>query len=57
MDLVPVSSDAAMAAAVKQLQALTEIQTEIMKDLTQSQENMAELLQAAGIGQNVDIRA
>ena len=46
----------AMATSVKELQTINKAQMAIMKNLADSEQQMAELLQAAGIGQNVDIR-
>jgi len=46
----------AMATSVKELQTINKAQMGIMKTLADSEQQMAELLQAAGIGQNVDIR-
>ena len=49
-------SNMAMATSVKELQTINKAQMAIMKTLADSEQQMAELLQAAGIGQNVDIR-
>jgi hypothetical protein len=58
MNIDSVSSSvasASMAIAVKQLQAISEAQMEVMKNLAESQAQMAQMLQAEGIGLNVDI--
>ncbi len=50
-------STAAVAAIVNQLQAINEAQMAIMKSLAEGQIQMSEMLRAAGIGQNINIRA
>jgi len=50
-------STAAVAAVVNELQAINEAQMAIMKSLAESQMQMSEMLRAAGIGQNINIRA
>lgn len=50
-------STAAVAAVVNELQAINEAQMAIMKSLAESQIQMSEMLRAAGIGQNISIRA
>jgi hypothetical protein len=45
-----------MAISVKQLKAISEAQLEVMKALTESQAQMAQVLKYEGIGQSVDIR-
>ncbi len=58
MDVSQISvSTAAVTTAVRQLQAITEAQMAIMKSISDSQQQMAKMLQAAGIGQNIDVRA
>jgi hypothetical protein len=44
-----------MAVAVKQLQTISEVQMEVMKNLAESQAQMAQMLQTEGIGLNVNI--
>jgi hypothetical protein len=46
-----------MAAIVKQLETTAEIQVEVMKQMADSQQQIAELLQSLGIGQNIDVKA
>ena len=58
MDVGQVSaSTAAVTAAVRELQAINEMQMAIMKSISDSQQQMTAMLQAAGIGVNVDVRA
>ncbi len=51
------ASTTAMTAATRNLQAIQETQMAIMKVLAESQQQMAAMLQAAGIGQNIDAHA
>ena len=46
----------AMATSVKELQTINKAQMSMMKNLADSEQQMVGLLQAAGIGQNADIR-
>jgi len=58
MDVGQVSaSTTAVTTAVRQLQAVAEAQIAIMKSISDSQQQMAQILQAAGIGQNLDLQA
>ena len=57
MNAGPVALDSSMAMIVQQLQTTSEIQTAVMKKIVESQQQMAEMLAAAGIGQNVDVTA
>jgi hypothetical protein len=57
MDISAISSNAAMAAMVRQLQTVSEVQTAVMRQVADSQQQMADLLAAAGIGQTIDIQA
>jgi len=58
MDVSQVSvSTTAVTTAVRQLQTINEAQMAIMKSISDSQQQMAQILQAAGIGQNLDIQA
>jgi hypothetical protein len=56
-DVSQVSMTSSMAAMVQQLQAVSEMQTAILKSIAASQQQMAEMLHAMGVGQNVDIHA
>ena len=44
----------AMATAVRQLEAINQAQLAAMKNLAESDQQMAALLEAVGIGQNID---
>jgi hypothetical protein len=57
MDAGQVTLDSSMAMIVQQLQTASEIQTAVMKKIVESQQQMAEILAAVGIGQNVDVIA
>jgi hypothetical protein len=56
MDISAISGNTAMAAMVRQLQTINDVQTAIMAQIVDSQEQMAAVLAAAGIGQNIDIQ-
>jgi len=51
-----VTSTASMANTVRQLQTINKMQMEIMKSLADSQAQVADMVQASGIGQNIDTR-
>ena len=55
MDTGQIALDSSMAQIARQLQTATEMQLAVMKKIAESQEQMAEMLAAIGIGQNVDI--
>ncbi len=57
MDAGTIALDGSMAMIVQQLQTTSEIQTAVMKKIAESQQQMAEVLAAVGIGQNVDVTA
>ena len=60
MDVSQVSSvvaSTAVTAIVREMQAITEMQMVVMKSIADSQQNVTEMLQAAGIGINLDVRA
>jgi hypothetical protein len=58
MDVGQVSaSTATVTAVVRELQTINEMQMAIMKSISDSQQQMTAMLQAAGIGANVDVRA
>ena len=52
-----VSTPNAVTAVVRELQTKNEMQMAIMKNISDSQQQMAEMLQAAGIGRNLDVQA
>ena len=55
MDACQVALDSSMAMIVQQLQTTSEMQTAVMKKIVESQQQMAQMLAAEGIGQNVDV--
>jgi hypothetical protein len=57
MDAGRVALDSSMAMIVQQLQATSEMQVAVMKKIVESQQQMAEMLAAIGIGQNIDVTA
>jgi len=57
MDACQVALDSSMAMIVQQLQTTSEMQTAVMKKIVESQQQMAQMLAAEGIGQNVDVTA
>ena len=57
MDVSSISSSTAIAAIVRQLQTVSELQTEVMSQVVDSQQQLAQMLAAMGIGQNIDIMA
>ena len=57
MEIPPIQTSPAMAALTRQLQTTSALQTAVMKQMAGSQQQMAEMLQALGIGQNIDIQA
>ena len=46
-----------MALIARQLQTTTEMQLAVMKKIAESQEQMAEMLTAIGIGSHIDVSA
>ena len=59
MDVCQISTPATAAVAVmaQEVQTATEMQMAIVKSISDSQQLMAEMLRAAGIGQNLDVQA
>ena len=60
MDVSQVSSvsvSSAVTAIAREIQTMNEMQMAIMKSIADSQQQMTEMLQAAGIGVNLDVRA
>jgi len=54
MDISQVStSTSAIALAVRNLQAIAEAQMEVMKAIAEGQRQIAEVLRANGVGQNI----
>lgn len=57
MDAGQVALESSMAMIAQQLQANSEMQTAVMKKIVESQQQMAQMLAALGIGQNIDVTA
>jgi hypothetical protein len=57
MDIGQVTMNTSMAMIVRQLEGMAEMQTAVMKEMADSQQQIAGLLQSAGIGQNIDVTA
>ena len=47
----------AMAAASQQLQTVMETQVAMLRELADSQQQIAQMLAEAGLGQTIDVRA
>ncbi|MBI5062425.1 MAG: hypothetical protein HZB87_02875 [Desulfatitalea sp.] len=56
MEISPLSTNTAMTAVARQLTTNAALQTEMLKQMADSQQQMAEMLQAIGLGQQVDIQ-
>ena len=56
MDVSQVAMSGSMAVIVRQLEGMAEMQTALIKEMADSQLQIADLLQSMGIGQNIDIR-
>ena len=52
-----VAASTAVTAIVREIQTITEMQMAVMKSIADSQQQMTEMLQTAGIGVNLDVRA
>ncbi|MBT8338395.1 MAG: hypothetical protein HKP58_14540 [Desulfatitalea sp.] len=57
MEISAISTNSAATAAARQLSANAAMQTKVMKQLAESQQQMADLLAQMGIGQNLDASA
>ena len=57
MDAGRIALDSSMAMIVQQLQATGRMQVALMKQIAESQQQVAEMLASIGIGQNVDVKA
>ena len=57
MDAGQVALDSSMAFIVRQLQANTEMQLAAMKKIAESQQQMAEMLNATGVGTQINVTA
>ena len=56
MEITP-ATNSAVTALARHVQAVTEMQTAVMKQIAESQQQLADMLAALGIGQNIDIQA
>ena len=54
MDGGQIALDSSMALIARQMQTTTEMQLAVMKKIAESQQQMAEMLTAIGIGSKVD---
>ena len=50
-------ANSAIAVAAQQMQAVTEMQMELIKTMMESQEQLVAMLNASGVGLNVDTQA
>ena len=57
MDVGQVTMNTSMAMIVRQLEVMSEMQMAVMKEMADSQQQIAGLLQSMGIGQNIDVTA
>jgi hypothetical protein len=57
MDVSQVTMNSSMAMIVRQLEGMAEMQMAVMKDMADSERQIAGLLQSVGIGQNIDVTA
>lgn len=57
MDISAVTSSTAVAAIVRQLEVVSEAQMAIMNQMAEAQQDLASMLAAMGIGQNINIQA
>lgn len=57
MDISAISSTTAIATIVRQLQTVNEAQMAIMSQMAAAQQDLASMLAAMGIGQNINIQA
>lgn len=56
MDISAVTSTTAVATIVRQLQMVGEAQMAIMRQMADAQQDLASMLAAMGIGQNINIQ-
>ena len=57
MDVGQVTMNTSMAMIVRQLEGMADMQMAVMKEMADSQQQIAGMLQSMGIGQNIDVRA
>ena len=53
---VPASTTMAQASTSQQLQGVMETQVAMLRELAESQQQIAQMLAEGGLGQNIDIR-
>ena len=57
MDTSQVTMDSSMAMILRQVQNTTDMQVAVMKQLAESQQDIAQMIAAAGVGGNIDVTA
>jgi len=57
LDAGQIALDSSMALIARQMQTTTEMQLAVIKKIAESQQQMAEMLTAIGIGSNIDVSA
>ena len=57
MDAGQIALDSSTALIARQLQTTTAMQLAVIKKIAESQQQMAEMLTAIGIGSNIDVSA
>ena len=57
MDAGQIALDSSTALIARQLQTTTAMQLAVIKKIAESQQQMAEMLTAIGIGTNIDVSA
>lgn len=55
MEIAPLQSNSAVAMAVQALETTNALQMEVLKQMADSQQQMAALLSEMGLGQAIDI--
>jgi len=56
MNIAPAATISVVEAITRQMQASTDMQMSLLKQMADSQQQMAEMLHALGVGLNVDIQ-
>ena len=56
MNIAPAVTISVVEAITRQMQASTDMQMSLLKQMADSQQQMAEMLHALGVGLNVDIQ-
>lgn len=57
MNIAPVATSSTAATISRRIQANTEMQMAVLKQMAEAQQQMAEMLYTLGVGLNVDIQA